>query len=50
MIPTESIADWNRFAPWAEQQQVEHDLIISRALVEIFSDEVLCEYLRLNRG
>ena len=35
---------------WADQRQVEQDLIISRALVEIFSDAMLCDALRIRGG
>ena len=38
MIPSQNIVEWSQTAPWAEQRQVEQDLIISRALVEIFGD------------
>ena len=41
MIPTQNIVAWGNVVPWAEQRQVEQDLIISRALVEIFSDDML---------
>ena len=33
--------------PWADQRQTEQDLIIVRALVEIFSDEMLRDASRL---
>lgn len=36
--------------PWADPRQVEQDLIISRALVEIFSDEKLRQGLRFRGG
>ncbi len=36
MIPKPYIAKWQQYAPWREFAQVEQDLIISRALVEIF--------------
>jgi predicted nucleotidyltransferase component of viral defense system len=50
MIPAMNITAWSRFAPWAEQRQVEQDLIISRAIVELFSDELLSEELRFRGG
>jgi predicted nucleotidyltransferase component of viral defense system len=37
VIPRASLTAWRRHAPWAEDWQVEQDLIISRALVDIFS-------------
>jgi predicted nucleotidyltransferase component of viral defense system len=41
MIPRRYIEEWKRYAPWPDNAQVEQDLIIERAIVEIFSDEVL---------
>ncbi len=50
MIPAMNIIAWGHAAPWAEQRQIEQDLIISRALVELFSDDLLKELLRLRGG
>jgi len=50
MIPRMNIIAWGAKAPWAEQRQVEQDLIISRALVDIFSDPVLQKRLRFRGG
>ena len=50
MIPKPDIAKWQRQAPWNEFLQVEQDLIISRTLVEIFSDKFLRENLALIGG
>ena len=50
MIPAMNIIAWSQRAPWAEQRQVEQDLIISRALVEIFSDDFLRAELRFRGG
>ena len=33
MIPSQNIIAWSNTAPWAEQRQVEQDLIISRVVV-----------------
>ena len=41
MIPAQNIVAWGNVVSWADQRQVEQDLIISRALVEIFSDQML---------
>lgn len=46
MIPAMNIIAWSKTAPWAEQRQVEQDLIISRAIVELFSDKFLAAELR----
>ncbi len=37
-------------APWAEPRQIEQDLIVSRALVEIFNHDLLCAELRFRGG
>lgn len=50
MIPSQNIVAWGQVAPWAEQRQIEQDLIISRALVDIFSDPFLKEELRFRGG
>lgn len=50
MIPAQNIVAWSNVVPWADQRQVEQDLIISRALVEIFSDDMLRDALRFRGG
>ena len=50
MIPKPYIAKWQEHAPWNEFSQVEQDLIISRTLVEIFSDDFLRENLAFRGG
>ena len=45
MIPAQNIVAWGNVVPRADQRQVEQDLIISRALVEIFSDQMLRDAL-----
>lgn len=50
MIPQANITAWSQIAPWAEPRQVEQDLIISRALVEIFSHNLLGSTLRFRGG
>ena len=46
MINRASIAQWKAQAPWNTSEQVEQDLIICRALIAIFSDELLGTKLR----
>lgn len=41
MIQRAFITEWRAKAPWALDEQVEQDLILSRALVELYSDSVL---------
>ena len=50
MIPAQNSVAWGNVVPWTDPRQVEQDLIISRALVEIFSDEMLREELRVRGG
>jgi predicted nucleotidyltransferase component of viral defense system len=50
MIPKPDIAKWQEHAPWKQFSQVEQDLVISRALVEIFSDDFLRENLAFRGG
>lgn len=45
MIPKAYITAWQKNAPWQYGFQVEQDLIIERALVEIYSDPFLKERL-----
>lgn len=50
MIPVMNIVAWGNVAPWVERRQIEQDLIISRAIVELFADEFLREELRFRGG
>jgi len=50
MIPRRYIEEWQQYAPWPDLSQIEQDLIIERALVEIFSDEYLAENLAFRGG
>lgn len=50
MIPAQNLVAWGNVVPWADPRQIEQDLIISRALVEIFSDEKLKQGLRFRGG
>lgn len=50
MIPRAAIVAWRRVARWASDAQVEQDLVISRVLVELFSDEFLREHLAFRGG
>lgn len=50
MIPETNITAWSQIVPWAEPRQVEQDLIISRALVDIFGHDLLGSALRFRGG
>ena len=41
MIPEAFITEWSRQAPWPTDTQIEHDLILSRLMVEIANNPVL---------
>ncbi len=50
MIPRDYITEWRAQAPWVFDLQVEQDLVISRALVAIFSHPLLSKSLALRGG
>lgn len=50
MIPRANITAWRSIAPWADNDQVEQDLIISRTMLEIFSDESLRQSVAFRGG
>ena len=50
MIPKAYITEWSKNAPWLNNYQVEQDLIIERALVEIFSNSELSAQLAFRGG
>ncbi len=50
MIPRAFIFEWQKFAPWQTNAQVEQDLVIERALIELFSNKVIRENLAFRGG
>ena len=50
MIPTAYITEWSQQCPWISPAQVEQDLVLSRALVEIYSDPDLQSALLFRGG
>ena len=47
MIPDAYITEWRAAAPWLDDAQVEQDLVLSRAVIELFSlDELMGTKLR----
>lgn len=50
MIPSQYIVEWSGVAPWKANEQVEQDLIISRSLVELFSDDYIADRLAFRGG
>lgn len=50
MIPQAYITEWGNKVPWQTNEQVEQDLVVCRALVEIFSDRFLADRLAFRGG
>ncbi len=50
MIPRAQITAWRSKAPWSTDAQVEQDLVISRAIVELFSDKLLTREVAFRGG
>lgn len=50
MIPRASITSWRQKAPWGADAQVEQDLVLSRALVELFRRPLVAENLAFRGG
>ena len=50
MIPQSYITQWNRQVPWVDIADVEQDLVITRAITDIFSDEFLSTQLAFRGG
>jgi predicted nucleotidyltransferase component of viral defense system len=50
MIPRAHIQQWVAVAPWPDLRQVEQDLIISRALCDLFADDVLRDQIAFRGG
>ena len=49
MIPRDYITEWRAHAPWIQDLQVEQDLVICRALIEIFSHPLLKDAIQVPR-
>jgi len=50
MIPKAYILEWQKYAPWQTNAQVEQDLVIERALIALFSNDMIRENLALRGG
>jgi len=50
MIPILNIKDWEREHPWKSPSYIEQDLVLSRSIVEIFSDDLLRKSLVFRGG
>ena len=50
MIPINYITQWQKYAPWALQSQVEQDLVLSRALVLMYQNPIIKNSLAFRGG
>ena len=50
MIPQHAITAWRLFAPWGSPEQVEQDLVLSRAICQLYSDSELAEHIVFRGG
>ena len=50
MIPQTAITAWRNVAPWASADQVEQDLILSRAICELYQHPQIRENLVFRGG
>jgi len=50
MIPRAFITEWSATVPWSTDEQIEQDLIICKALCEIYGDNFLSERLAFRGG
>ena len=50
MVINSAIQQWREQAPWTDVSFIEQDLVISRALVAIYSDEFLSSQLAFRGG
>lgn len=50
MIPADYIVEWRASAPWPQSSQVEQDLLLSRALVELFQHDEIAEAAAFRGG
>ena len=50
MIPRDYITEWRAQAPWIQDFQIEQDLVVCRALVQIFSHPLLKDALAFRGG
>jgi predicted nucleotidyltransferase component of viral defense system len=50
MIPQSSIDEWRSVAPWSTDLQVEQDLVVARAVAELFHDDSMRELVAMRGG
>lgn len=50
MIPQSDIIEWSNTVAWRTNEQIEQDLVICRALVQLFNDDYLAGHLAFRGG
>lgn len=50
MIPQANITAWRANAPWPDDAQVEQDLVLTRAVIQLFSDPALAGKIAMRGG
>jgi len=45
MIPYNTITAWGVTHPWITREQIEQDLLLSKAIIDIYSNEMLSDEL-----
>ena len=50
MLPRRYIEEWKEFASWQEDAQVEQDLVIEKALLQLFNDSFLQQRMAFRGG
>ena len=50
MVPRAHIIEWQQYAPWQSNGQIEQDLVIERSLSELFADDLIREKLAFRGG
>src|ERR1700722_903409 len=50
MIPAAFLQEWSAHAPWPDSRQIEQDLIICRALCDLFNESALAGKIAFRGG
>jgi predicted nucleotidyltransferase component of viral defense system len=50
LIPQANITAWRPTAPWPDDAQVEQDLVLTRALIQLFAEPSLAGRIMLRGG
>jgi predicted nucleotidyltransferase component of viral defense system len=50
MIPRTDIIAWGNTVPWVQADQIEHDLVLSRALCELYQNQTIKKNLVFRGG